>query len=138
MVESPDAIMSAVAFYRAIVDGAELPELSWRAGDEPGTLIVESDASPMSATLWQAHNPEARDFRVAEIGAAWESTRLGADDTGRYEVSVDVPEQGFRAFFVRVRYPLDTFAFPLTFTTEVQVVPDVLPHASDVPEAPPE
>jgi len=136
MVESPDAIMSAVAFYRAIVDGAELPELSWQAGDEPGTLIVESDPSPMSATLWQAHNPEARDFRVAEIGAAWESTRLGADDTGRYEISVDVPEQGFRAFFVRVRYPLDTFAFPLTFTTEVQVVPDVLPHAPEVPEAP--
>ncbi|USO00210.1 MAG: PhoPQ-activated pathogenicity [Phycisphaeraceae bacterium] len=122
---SPDAVQSAVAFYEAVLKSVEIPALHWERG-EPGVLRVTADAEPFEVTLWQAHNPEGRDFRQEKIGNAWTSTPLEAQD-GAYVAEVPVPDQGFTAYMVEARFNVDGMSLPLTFTTEVSVVPDVLP-----------
>ncbi len=122
-----DAVQSALAFYTALLDHRPIPALSWQA-DAPGVLRVTADTPPFEVTLWRAHNPRARDFRQEEIGNAWEPTPLEADDDGVYTVHVETPETGYTAFFVEARFRLEDQPFPMTFTTEVHVVPDVLPY----------
>ena len=76
--------------------------------------------------LWQATNPEARDFRVDTIDKAWTSTPLSPTKPGSYVGQVAKPENGFTAFFVELVYPSGG-RYPFKFTTEVSVVPDILP-----------
>ena len=82
--------------------------------------------------LWQATNPNARDFRVDTIGKAYTSSRArGAAATGRIRRPCRSAPTGFTAFFVEMVYP-GSGRYPLKFTTEVSVVPDVLPfHFED-------
>jgi PhoPQ-activated pathogenicity-related protein len=76
--------------------------------------------------LWQATNPKARDFRVDTIGNAYTSTRLNESKPGVYIGQVSKPPRGFTAFFVELVYDSGG-KYPFKFTTEVSVVPDVLP-----------
>jgi PhoPQ-activated pathogenicity-related protein len=125
--ESMDAVMSALGFYAAVVRGLDIPALAWER-PEAGTLRVTADTAPVQVTLWQAVNPAARDFRREEVGDIWEPTPLEANELGEYTATVGVPESGFRAFFVEARFAVPGLPLPLVFTTEVAVVPDVLPH----------
>lgn len=123
-----DAVRSALGFYAAVLDGREIPALHWsHDNNDPGVLHVSVDTSPFEVTLWQAYNPDARDFRQEEIGDVWKPNPLEADESGGYTARVETPDKGFRAYFVEARFRLDGLTLPLTFTTEVQVVPDVLP-----------
>jgi PhoPQ-activated pathogenicity-related protein len=76
--------------------------------------------------VWQATNPDARDFRVDTIGKAYTSTPLKPQADGTYLTHVNNPPKGFTAFFVELVYPSGG-KYPFKFTTEVSVVPDVLP-----------
>lgn len=125
-----DAVQSAIAFYQAILADAPLPTVEWSPdADDPSTLRVTTDPFPFEVSLWQATNPSARDFRQATIGNAWTQAPLEPDPDGAYPVRVPEPEAGFTAFLVQARFNIDGVALPLTFTTEVRVTPDVLPHA---------
>jgi PhoPQ-activated pathogenicity-related protein len=83
-------------------------------------------AKPLRATLWQATNPDARDFRVDTIGKAYTSRPLEEQPDGVYVVKVSLPAKGFTAFFVELEFASGG-KLPFKFTTEVSVVPDVLP-----------
>ena len=48
-----------------------------------------------------------------------------------YVGEVDQPAKGWTAFFVELAYEAGG-AYPLKFTTEVRVVPDVLPFAGNL------
>lgn len=125
-----DAVQSAIAFFQAILADAPLPTVEWSPdADDPSTLRVTTDPFPFEVTLWQATNPSARDFRQATIGNAWTRTPLKPEPDGSYPVRVPEPEAGFTAFLVQARFNIAGVALPLTFTTEVRVTPDVLPHA---------
>jgi PhoPQ-activated pathogenicity-related protein len=120
-----DAAESLVAFFHSVVADVPRPRLAWTA--EGGRISVEASAEPVAVKLWQAENPEARDFRVDTIGRAWTDSDLEANGDGSWTAEVAEPEQGWRAFFVEL-----TFAGPgpqpLKLTTGVQVVPETLPH----------
>jgi PhoPQ-activated pathogenicity-related protein len=79
--------------------------------------------------LWQASNPNARDFRLMTIGPGWTATLLEGED-GVYVARV-APTQGFTAFFVELTFP--GARLPLVFTTEVAVVPDIYPFPPPTP-----
>lgn len=120
------------SFYMAILSQAEFPSFSWQI-PVPGTMIVETKTQPTAVHLWQAHNPENRDFRLETIGSAWEMTPLEPIETTaghvRYEVNLLPPEQGWIAFLVEVTFPDPVDAErSLTLTTEVSVIPNTLPH----------
>ena len=125
-----DAYETVLAFYRSIVTGAPRPRLSWTF--EPGGSIrvrPEGSTLPAEVRLWQAANPEARDFRLETIGKAWSGAVLTAQADGEYVGRVVRPASGWTAFFVELTYP-DGGGVPFRLTTGVRIVPDTLPFSN--------
>jgi hypothetical protein len=65
---------------------------------------------------------------VDTIGNAYTSSPLNESKPGVYEARVHKPASGFTAFFVELVYDSGG-KYPFKFTTEVSVVPDVLPFS---------
>lgn len=120
-----DATESLIAFYQAILSGKPRPRFSWTK-QKDGSLVVKPIDKPKEVNLWQATNPNARDFRLDVIGKAYTSTLLQPEKDGSYVGRVAKPEKGYTAFFVEMVYDSGG-KYPFKFTTEVSVVPDVLP-----------
>jgi len=120
-----DARESLLAFYQAILNNKPRPQFSWKK-EKDGTLIVTVKDKPREVNVWQATNPKARDFRVDTIGNAYTSTTLKEEKPGVYVARVSKPVTGFTAFFVELVYDSGG-KYPFKFTSEVSVVPDVLP-----------
>ena len=120
-----DARESLLAFYQAILAGKPRPRFSWTK-EKDGTLVVKTIDKPREVLLWQATNPKARDFRVDTIGRVYQSTVLKPDANGAYVGRVSKPADGFTAFFVELAFESGG-KYPFKFSTEVSVVPDVLP-----------
>ena len=63
------------------------------------------------------------------IGPAYRKSPLRPDDKGAYLAGVDRPVRGWTAFFVELVFDSGDEKVPYKFTTQVQIVPDVLPHS---------
>jgi PhoPQ-activated pathogenicity-related protein len=125
-LEGSDSRESIEAFYQAILNNHPRPTFSWKK-EKDGALVVTTKDRPREVNLWQATNPQARDFRVDTIGKAWTSSPLAEQESGVYVGRLSPPEKGFTAFFVELVYSSGS-RYPFKFTTEVSVVPDVLPY----------
>jgi PhoPQ-activated pathogenicity-related protein len=125
-LKGSDALESLQAFYQAILDNHPRPKYAWKKHPD-GSLEVTVAETPREVNVWQATNPAARDFRLDVIGKAWTPTRLTPDEPGRYIGRVPKPSHGYTAFFVELVYDSGG-KYPFKFTTEVSVVPDVLPY----------
>ena len=120
-----DARDSLLTFYQSILANRPRPKFSWtKAAD--GSIRVDVTDRPTSVKLWQATNAKARDFRLDVLGAAYTSTTLTEESPGVYLARVPRPVEGFTAFFVELFFD-SGFKNPWKFTTEVSVVPDILP-----------
>src|SRR5258706_14914147 len=120
-----DAAESMTSFFQSIVEAKPRPKYTWTK-EADGTLIVKvNDDKPVEVRLWQATNPDARDFRVDTIGNAYTSTVLKQTQKDVYVGKVEKPAKGFTAFLVELTYP-GPAKYPFKFTTQVSVVPDVL------------
>jgi len=137
---SGDAIYSAVGFYEAILNEIAMPELIVEVVEETDDAvewlmtvkIKDERVSLRRLTLWQGTNPDSRDFRQETIGRPFRMRMLRPDEEGehqgQYRVRVEKPESGYTAFFVEDRYDVEGQNFPLVFSSQVQVIPDVLEH----------
>ena len=121
-----DARESMLAFYLSVLKNEKRPRYSWTK-ESDGTLIVKTTDKPKEVNLWQATNPKARDFRVDTIGTAYTKTALQIEKSGLYVRRVAKPTAGFTAFFIELVYDSGG-QYPFKFTTEISVVPDVVPH----------
>ena len=121
-----DAQDSILAFYQAILGGTRLPKFSWKM-ETDGSIRVQTEDKPLEVNLWQATNPKARDFRLMTIGPAYKKSTLQSTGRGVYVAQVSKPETGWTAFFVELVFDSGEKA-PFKFTTQVSIVPDVLPH----------
>ncbi len=127
-LKDSNAIETLIAFHYSIVNDTPRPELNWKF-DAKNRLSVQCKTLPKRVLLWQAVNPEARDFRVDTIGKAYKSQELSENSDGNYEVQLVAPEKGWQASFVQ--YEFDVGApVPLRLSTSVKVLPDVLPFLS--------
>lgn len=126
-----DAAQSAMAFYDAVITGTPRPEYSWSM-ESDGSIRFETEQKPVEAKLWQATNPEARDFRLMKIGRTYTSTPLEPQSEGVYVAKVDKPAEGWTSFFIEMTYDLGGPA-PFKVTSGARVVPDVLPYADKDP-----
>jgi PhoPQ-activated pathogenicity-related protein len=124
-LQGSDSLESLTAFYQTVLDGAKRPTFSWTKQSD-GSLRVTVDDKPQEVNLWQATNPNARDFRVDTIGKAYTVQKLAPQADGTYLGKVERPKNGFTAFFVELVYPTGK-KYPLKFSTDVSVVPDILP-----------
>lgn len=117
-----DAVAGAAQFFRAMVEGQELPELSWTFQDAGNTIVAQTSDNPISVKVWQANNPKSRDFRFGGgIGIPWSSTTLVDQGDGTYVANVPTPQTGASAFFIEMTFASGGTT-PFIFTTEVSVV----------------
>ena len=124
-LQGSDAQESMLAFYDEVLNNRRRPQFSWKK-QKDGSLVVTVKDKPKEVNVWQATNPKARDFRVDTIGLAYTKTTLKEEKPNVYVGRVAKPEQGFTAFFVELVYDSGG-KYPFKFTTEVSVVPDILP-----------
>jgi len=125
-LKSSDAYETLLACYHAILNQVPLPQFSWTA-EQDGSLRVTSKDRPTTVKLWQATNPDARDFRMETFGPHYQSTTLAPVEDGVYVGKVPNPQKGWTAFFVELTFPSGC-QVPFKFTTQVRVVPDTLPY----------
>jgi PhoPQ-activated pathogenicity-related protein len=122
-----DALQGILAFYQAVLEDKPLPQFSWKV-ESDGSLRVHTQTRPQKVTLWQATNPKARDFRLEAIGPAYKQSPLQPESDGVYVARVEKPATGWTAFFVELTFDSGG-AQPYKFSTQVHIVPDVLPHS---------
>ena len=120
-----DARQGLIAFYDEFLGNHPRPKYRWKFEDN-GAIRVTTDTKPTGVRLWQATNPEHRDFRLDAIGPAYQSTALHEEKDGSYVGNVVKPAKGWTAYFIELTYP-STCKYPLKFTTGVRVIPDTLP-----------
>lgn len=120
-----DARESMAAFYSMILNKKKRPRFDWKF-DKSGSITVKVTDKPTEVKLWQATNPEKRDFRLDVIGKAYQSSVLREKKPGVYVAEVPAPVSGWTAFFVELTYPGGSKA-PFKTTSGVRVVPDVYP-----------
>jgi PhoPQ-activated pathogenicity-related protein len=126
-LKGSDAFLTLLACYNAVLNNVPLPQFSWTL-ESDGSMPVSAKDSPSEVRLWQATNPEARDFRVETFGTNWQSAPLVDQGGGRYLGKVPAPAKGWTAFFVELTFPSTLREAPFKFTTQVRVLPDVLPY----------
>lgn len=127
-----DARDSMTAFYESFVKGTPRPKFSWTF-ERNGDIRVTSKDKPSAVKLWQATNPEKRDFRIETFGAKFTSTELQDQGGGVYVAKVAAPEKGWTAYTVELTFPSGG-KYPFKFTTAVRVNPDTEPFPAYVPK----
>jgi len=128
-----DVFNSMAPFYDAFLKGDSRPEFYWFL-EKDGSIRVETVDTPKDVNLWQASNTETRDFRLVTIGATWTSSPLEDEGGGVYIGRVEQPLSGWTAFFVELVYesPFQgADEYDYHFTTELRVVPEILPFEAD-------
>jgi PhoPQ-activated pathogenicity-related protein len=129
-----DAFETLHAFYDSVLNNRPRPAIKWKF-DKDGTVRVKAPGSPTVVKLWQATNPDSRDFRLEKIGPVYQETTVPAAGNGTYTARVNKPAKGWTAYFVEVTYPSGG-NYPLKLTTGVRVTPDVYPYAPFKPKSP--
>jgi PhoPQ-activated pathogenicity-related protein len=115
------AYTGGIDFEKAVIDGAALPQFTWNVTDGGTQINLNSASTPTSVTMWQATNPNSRDFRLETFGANWTSSTLTDQGGGNYVAQVSLPSTGATAFFIQMQYMVD--GMTLTFTTQISTVP---------------
>lgn len=129
-----DAGESIAAYYQSILENWKRPEFSWTIAQD-GTITVTAKDKPSAVKLWQANNPNARDFRLEKIGPAFKSTDLAETKPGVYVAKAPNIAPGYTAYFVELTFPTPGGA-PWKFTTDVKVMPDKYPFPPPAPKYP--
>lgn len=131
-LRNSDARESMLAYYEAFLHGHTRPRFYWTF-EKNGDIRVTSRDKPSAVKLWQATNPEHRDFRLMTIGPAYQSTDLSDEGSGVYVAHVTASPKGWTAYFVEMTYPSGG-KYPFKFTTAVRVNPDTEPFPAYVPK----
>lgn len=126
-MDHSDALESLVSFYQMILADQERPEFDWTVRDGVTTIQTRKGPQPTSVKLWSAHNPDARNFQLKQIGEAFKAQEIPLNDRGKYILSIDTPDQGWTAYFVELTYP-GVSGIPLKLTTGTVVLPDSYPY----------
>jgi PhoPQ-activated pathogenicity-related protein len=116
------------------VEGKPRPQFTW-SFEKNGDIRVVSRSKPAAVKLWQATNPEHRDFRLMTIGPAYRSADLADQGGGVYVGHVAPPEKGWTAYFVELTYE-GSGKYPFKFTSGVRVAPDTEPFPAYQPKRP--
>ena len=124
-LKGTDALESSLAFYQAFLNGTPRPQFTW-SFEANGDIKVVSKSKPASVKLWQATNPDSRDFRLLTIGPAYRGEEVREERGGIYIGRVAKPEKGWTAYFVELTWPSGG-KYPFKFTTAVRVIPDTEP-----------
>jgi PhoPQ-activated pathogenicity-related protein len=130
-LRNSDARQSLIAYYDAFLHNRPRPKFTWTFAKD-GDIVVKCADKPTEVKLWQAANPEQRDFRLVALGPAYQGTELTDRGGGVYEARIEKPAKGWRASFVELTFPSGG-KYPFKFTTAVRITPDTLPFPPPKP-----
>lgn len=140
-LDRDEAYKSLASFYHSVVADLPIPGYSFAIADD-GTITAKVEAAsngkviaPSAVKLWQAHNPEARDFRGFK--AAYKESPLEESAPGVYTAKVPPADKGFTAYFVELTFPGPSQETPFKFTSGIRVTPDTYPGTYTPPANPP-
>ncbi len=127
--QTQDTIIDALSWIDDMLDNKTSPQITW-ALEGNRSLRVTPTSRPKEVRLWQATNPESRDFRLERVGPIWKSQVLSPQADGSYVGTVQEPARGWTAFLVDVTFPTAGVLEPdQVYSTGVQIIPDTLPYA---------
>ncbi len=127
--QNEDVLINALSWIDDIFDGKTSHQITWALEGE-GVLRVSPTTRPKEVKLWQATNPNARDFRLEAIGKVWTSQTLSPQADGTYLGVVQKPAVGWTAFLIEVTFDTaGTLEPDQIYSTGVQIIPDTLPFA---------
>ena len=129
-LRNSDAWESVTAFYESVIKGTKRPELDWKLQAD-GSLRVTSKDKPSAVKLWQANNPDARDFRMETLGAVYKSVDVQPLKDGVWVAKPEKPAKGYSAYFVEMTFPSGG-KYPFKFTTGIHVTPDTYPYGPPI------
>ena len=113
------------SFYNRLNQKKTMPEIDWKIDGDSIHVEVHSEES-YKISLWKAHNPKRRDFRIWEIGKSWKKYALPNQDSDVY--AIKIPErEGFTASLIEVVFG-ENEQNPITLTTGTVVRPDTFDH----------
>lgn len=121
------AFAAVTTLYKSVLAGAQRPKFNWSVRAD-GAIVVKMQTEPKDVRLWQATNPEKRDFRLDVLGPMWQSSPLSPQADGTYLGKVPEPDKGWTAYYVELNFDGGEIG-QYKFTTEVRVLPDSLPYA---------
>lgn len=117
---SLNVVNPILAFFQSFLTGTPLPTLAWER-DDNGGLTVTWEGATGTPVLWEAVS-DTRDFRASEF-----VQRPLEADGNTVTVRPDMPETGWKAYFVEVRFGPNTPLPAKGFSTEMTVIPDTFP-----------
>ena len=120
MVIVENALLS---FYKTIVNHTPRPTLTWQTNAAGKITKVVTSEKPISAQLWEAENPNGRDFRMTS-NIRYTAKRLQANcinNRCEYRVDVATPKKGWKSHFVEVVFSTNEKE-PMVLTTSAFVI----------------
>jgi PhoPQ-activated pathogenicity-related protein len=120
LLEDFEAMLGLLQTAYNMQDGVPNPQYSWYV-DMDGAIVMQTSDGPDEVRLWQATNPDGRDFRLETIGPAYTSSILSDLGGGNYVGYCPPPAQGWTAYFIELKFGAQYF------TTEIVVNPDTEP-----------
>lgn len=133
-LDKTDAQDNLQAFYAMIVNNTPRPQIKWTF-EHDGSIKVVAKDRPDAVVMWQATNPDARNFRQDKIGNAYTSTALTPSGPNTWVGRVKAPEKGWTAFFLELTFPSGS-SHPFKETTGIRVLPDTLPYPAPKQQRP--
>lgn len=121
LLEDYVQILGVFRWGQEVMNDRSVPRYSWSL-EPDGSIIVHTEDRPTKVLLWQATNPDARDFRMESFGAAYTGSLLSDQGGGTYVGYCPVPERGWTAYFVELTYGTQVYS------TQINVVPDIEPY----------
>ncbi|HYO80265.1 MAG TPA: PhoPQ-activated pathogenicity-related family protein [Bryobacteraceae bacterium] len=131
-----DAVESLIAWYTAFINGEPRPRFDWELRKDGVIRVRTGDVKPTTVKLWQATNPNGRDFRLETIGPVWRESTLQPSGDGVFEGRATDPPKGYTAYFIEATFASDRKP-PMKFTSGVRVTPDTYPHPPFQPKPAP-
>ncbi len=126
-----DAPQALAGFFKKLIDKEALPEYSWEITDTHIHIEVDPENGPVQVKLWEATNPEARDFRIYVLGPEWKDTTISLTEDGKYNIEIQAPEQGWTAHFVELTFAGNA---PIKVSTGIKVLPETYPYEEFSPD----
>jgi Ca2+-binding RTX toxin-like protein len=106
-ISDPTVLIDAFTLLVGVSFGYQIPEYSFTQLPD-GTIELQTSSPVVDARLFQATNPNAREFRFAAVGGIFTSTNLVDQGGGVYRANVPTPAQGWTAYLIQVSFPIPT------------------------------
>jgi len=140
-LEHTDVVESIAAFHWLIQYALPIPSFKWNWTDSATVEIDQIRGQVSQISMWRAHNPVARDFRllrkkdsIEAQGPTWHQKLIFVNENedelnaGPLVLEFDDDGPGWHAHMVEIEFDVG-FHYPLKLTTTVSISPTVLPFA---------